>query len=410
MAPPNKANGAPDSRRRTAGEGLRNRGVRIRTWSEEEFLDRRVDYEDLLSRSNADPLFMSWHWLTTWWTLQKGPLDLTLEVFAAETDDGRVLGLAPMTLRQVRHRGGPGGRRLEPLGNLWRQAGAPLTEYVTFPADSSSSFEITRGLVESIFDSPGWDDLCLSFMPQESDSWHCILSHAEGLPDVYVRSVETITAHTIDLKEGFEAFLGELGSKTRLRVFNGRKRLSKLGTVDFVVCDDHTFDEGLRILDRLNEERRGKPLFTGSRGEFYRRIAGKALEEGTLALSHLTLEEEPLAAALNLRAGDREYGIALGIGMPPPKGVSPGYLQIGFMVEQCCSDGIRFFDFLAGKDTAKDYRKHFPTEVSKIGHAQIVRGRLLGALYRSYDAAMRRVGRAPSGQSGRIARDTPTRP
>jgi hypothetical protein len=363
------------------------RPLRLRPWSEEEFLSSREGYEDLLSRSEADPLFMSWEWLTTWWDLHKGPYGLSFVAYSVETEDGRLMGLAPMTRRRVRHRGGFSGKRLELLGALRWEDAAALTEYVNFPVDPGGAPETTRLLAGAVFDDPDWDDLCLSFMPMESDTWRTLLSFADSLPSGHTRPVEVLEAHRIDLQDGFDAFLSRLGSKTRLRVFNGRKRLSKLGPVEFVVAGRENLEDCIRVLNDLHSERWGSPALMGLRGKLYRRFAEKGVRDGSLALSHLSVGGEPLAAALNLRAGDCEYGIQSGLGSSRLKGVSPGYLQIGFMVERCCSEGVRYFDFLAAEGREKDYRRHFPTEMRTVGSAHIIRKKRLAAFYRSYDSA-----------------------
>jgi CelD/BcsL family acetyltransferase involved in cellulose biosynthesis len=360
--------------------------VRLRIWSEREFFARKDDYRDLLSRSDADKLFMSWEWLTAWWQLHKEPFRLQLKVFAVEKEDGQVLGLAPMTKRSVRHAGRMLGTRMEPLGTLRGEAEAALTEYVTFPVDrNASGRDLTRRLAQSVFSDAEWDDLCLAFIPTESDTWRSLVEVEAGSGGVYVRPPDYLTARRIDLKDGFQAFLKGLGPKTRLRLYGGRKRLARIGPVEFAVADTTTFSECLAVLDQLHLERWGVPALIGLRGQLYRRIAEEGLADGSLSLSHLAVAGKPLAAALNFRREDSEYGIQLGLSRGAPKNVSPGYVQLGFMIERCCEDGLRYFDFLAGKGGESDYRRHFQAHASRVGSVQIIRSRRMVALYRASD-------------------------
>jgi len=360
-------------------------GIRLRIWTEEEFLAREEDYRGLLARSGADPLFMSWEWLTTWWELHKEPFGLSLKVFSAEAEDGRVLGLAPMTVRPVRHRGGVLGTRLEPLGNLVREKGAALTEHVTFLVDRCRMPEVAELLARSVFREPCWDDLCLSFVPVEGDTWRSVVEVEARSSSAYVRPPDYLTAYRLDLKDGFPAFLDALGAKTRLRLYNGRRRLAKIGSVEFVVASSGNFEECLAVLDRLHSERWGVSALSGLRGRLYRTLAQEGLVDGSLSLSYLAAGGRSLAAALNLRTGDCEYGIQMGLSGDAPGNVSPGYLHLGFMIERCCDDGIRYFDFLAGKGGEGDYRKHFGGAVSEVGAVHIVRSRRIATLYRSVD-------------------------
>jgi CelD/BcsL family acetyltransferase involved in cellulose biosynthesis len=364
----------------STGEGA---GVRLRVWPEEEFLARGDDYRELLRRSDADRLFMSWEWLVEWWRLHKDPFGLRLIVFSVEAEDGRLLGVAPMTVRSFRHRGGIVGTRLEPLGNLVREKGAALTEYVTFPVDRRDGLGITRLLVRFLFDGAEWDDFFPSFMPLESHTWRTLLEHQSV--GTYVRTPDFLVARKLDLRDGFSAFLDGLGPKTRLRVYHGRKRLAQVGPVEFVVANAENLEDCLRVLDRLHTERWGVPALSGPRGDLYRGFAERGLADGSLSLCHLAVGGQPLAAALNLRRNDCEYGIQMAASRNAPNNVSPGYLHLGFMIERCCQDGIRYFDFLAGEGGEGDYRRHFGADTSGMGSVQIIRSKKIAAAYRIAD-------------------------
>lgn len=196
-------------------------------------------------------------------------------------------------------------------------------------------------------------------------------------------------AHRLDLSDGFENFLSSLSQRSRLRIYNARKRLEAAGDVRFIRADRQSLDRGFEALNGLHELRWGVPALTGLRGTHYADIANEQLDSGDLAMSFLLLNDEPIAAALNFRSGHCEYGIQSGFRGDVVKRVSPGYLHIGYMLEQACRDGLRYFDFLAGEGKESDYKRHFKASERPIGSIQIVRSTGLTALYKAYDVLSR---------------------
>lgn len=356
----------------------------LRVLSEAEFLASEAEYADLLARSDADPLFMGWEWLSRWWALHKEPYGLSLQVHVAEDAEGRWLGAAPVTRRRVTHRRLLRGTRLEILGGLWREDDSVLTEYQTLPVVRGRRGEVVPALVASVLDTPGWADLCLKFCPEQSATWTAFLGAARER-GWYARSHDRLYAHRLDLAAGFEAFLASLSQRSRLRIYNARRRLAKVGQVRFVVAGEEDLERAFAALDELHESRWGKPALHGLRGELYRDLARLQLAQAKLALSFLLLDGKPVAAALNFREDGCEYGIQSGFRDDVEKRVSPGYLHIGYMIERACRDGLRHFDFLAGEGKESNYKRHFKAEESPIGSIQIVRSRLLTLVYGAYD-------------------------
>src|SRR5947208_1796926 len=63
----------------------------------ERFQALRAEWEDLLTESSANCLFLTWEWLFSWWQeLGRGRRLALLEV----RRDGRLIGLAPWMLRR----------------------------------------------------------------------------------------------------------------------------------------------------------------------------------------------------------------------------------------------------------------------------------------------------------------------
>ncbi len=70
--------------------------IEVRQWSAEEWLANPQRWRDLVARSGADRLFLSFEWLTTWWQHFGQPRG-KLRMLVAYSD-GELVGAAPMYL------------------------------------------------------------------------------------------------------------------------------------------------------------------------------------------------------------------------------------------------------------------------------------------------------------------------
>src|SRR5262245_65719792 len=65
-----------------------------------DFARLRSEWNDLLSRSSADTIFLTWEWLSSWWECYAGPND-ALHIVTVRENTGELIGIFPF-YRQVR--------------------------------------------------------------------------------------------------------------------------------------------------------------------------------------------------------------------------------------------------------------------------------------------------------------------
>ncbi|MFT6835928.1 MAG: hypothetical protein ACJA0H_001968, partial [Francisellaceae bacterium] len=73
---------------------------KVTLWDEELFFTSRAQWSDLIVRSTANPLFMSWEWMTTWWSIFSDS-SMQLKVVVILGKDDELLAIAPMYLSEV---------------------------------------------------------------------------------------------------------------------------------------------------------------------------------------------------------------------------------------------------------------------------------------------------------------------
>ncbi|MET0656965.1 MAG: hypothetical protein ABW110_02260, partial [Steroidobacteraceae bacterium] len=143
--------------------------------SETEFSALRQDWQELLGRSGADPLFMSWDWQWLWWKHHGVPLRARLRLFAVRSSSGRLLALLPLYERTVRVRGLP-LRRLELIGHAWHNPEAYFSEYLDLIVDRDAASFVLPAVFQHMGRLP-WDELAIagvlhdSHMAQAKRQW-----------------------------------------------------------------------------------------------------------------------------------------------------------------------------------------------------------------------------------------------
>ena len=112
----------------------------VRRWSTEEWQAGKTDWDALLARSDADPLFLSWEWLTRWWECYGGRLACAPDVLAFYRR-GTLVGLAPLYHRRVLRGGLVPALSVQVIGLSWRDPEPLISEYLDVIASGAVRIE-----------------------------------------------------------------------------------------------------------------------------------------------------------------------------------------------------------------------------------------------------------------------------
>jgi CelD/BcsL family acetyltransferase involved in cellulose biosynthesis len=351
--------------------------LRFRHWSVEDFAHGREAWTALLANSRADPMFMSWEWHWAWWSHLSVGSD-ELYIVAAYTDQGKLVGLAPLYLHRGLHRG-VAANRLESLGSRWRSRQDVFSEYLDFIVARDHEAQFSRGIAAHVLADDRWSDFVLRNVRDDSVANRAVREHLGAR--YYVRTVEPMVAQAISLPRSVDAFVDMLKPSARRRIWHHRKRLV---ASDLRIIPAERVGDALDALNRYHTQRWGDVHYVGQRRAFHLQFAAGMAERGALRVSELQHQGETISVVYDVRLGDTEYNLQSGF-HADTRGISPGYLHFGYCIERACHDGLRRFDFLAGTGLHRDYKRDFGTVNTRIGTAQVIRSRALSWLYRQYD-------------------------
>src|SRR5262245_12796700 len=72
--------------------------MNIRVIEDQEFLALRAEWNDLLSRSSSDTIFLTWEWLSSWWESYAGAGDV-LQIIVVRDRTSELIGILPLYRR-----------------------------------------------------------------------------------------------------------------------------------------------------------------------------------------------------------------------------------------------------------------------------------------------------------------------
>jgi CelD/BcsL family acetyltransferase involved in cellulose biosynthesis len=359
----------------------------VRRWSIADWLASESAWGRLLARSGADPLFLSWDWLTLWWQCYAGLLAAVPEILAFYRG-GDLVGAAPFYRRRVVRGGLLPATSVQLIGVSWRDPGhlISISEYLDIVATTAEIETVRRTCAQALLGERTWTEWVIGFTAAGSQ-WCDVFARSGLGQQQYVRDVDPLVSYQADLSHGFDGYLRSLGQSTRRSVWNLRHRLATQGKVSFESLAAEEIDSGFSDLNRLHQLRWQQPAFAGTALEFHTRLARRLASRGELALSRLRVGGQVVSVLYDIRRGTRQYNISMGFDPGFGGKVSLGLIHLGYSMEGAAEREMNTYDFLAGSGQHRDYKIHLSQARRNLSCVQVLRGYLLPSLYRWHDRA-----------------------
>jgi hypothetical protein len=234
-----------------------------------------------------------------------------------------------------------------------------------------------------------WDQLFIPDVLINSFEYTQLLQAAKaaGL-SVLVR--DTATSYAVRLRDNnFAHYLKHIGSNTRLKLYNKRKKLHSLGAIEVRNLWPQ-LDEFIGILNGFHEQRWGKPCYQGRNlQQIMIFLQAIAMNGGVPDLSVIYCDGKAVSAVLDLHYRQRIYNIQSGYVEKFPEGISLGTLHLGMQIEKAFSVDADYYDFMAGNGKNSNYKQSLATHSAEFASVMLVRSPLLKSLYRINDSLQR---------------------
>jgi len=356
-----------------------------RQWNVVDWLGNEAAWSSLLARSNADPLFLSWDWLTLWWQSFAGALSAVPQIltFYRGAD---LVGVAPLYRRRVVRSGVLPATSVQLIGVSWRDPGSMISEYLDVIAVAAETDAVRSACAGLLLSERAWSEWVIGFTAAGRE-WCEAVARSDPGPRSYVRDLDRVFSYQADLSRGFGEYLQRLGQSTRRSVWNLRRRLAMQGAVSFALLSSEEIDSGFSDLNRLHQLRWQRPAFAGAGLDFHTKLARRLASRGELVLSRLRVAGRVVSVLYDIRKGTRQYNISMGFDPSFGGRLSLGLMHLGYAMEVAAERQVSIYDFLAGSGQRSDYKSHLSQSRRSLSSVQVLRGYVLPSLYRWHDRA-----------------------
>jgi CelD/BcsL family acetyltransferase involved in cellulose biosynthesis len=318
----------------------------------EDLEDLAGEWNDLLFRSPACDVFLTWEWITAW--LEMINPHARLFVVIVRDEQGRLAAVGPFYQAHCTLLRLLGYRCLRILGDT-----VSGSEYINIIARRDVEQDATIAVLSFLARHTGsWDLIWLPNMGPTGDAARSL--QAAALQMGFAFRTRGAEFASIRLPGSFEAYLDGLPAKIRYQMRRGLERLEQQHAGILANCGEKSALkaslEDLFTLHRSRWRERGtSDLFTEPRMRSFCHAMGLAmLEKGWLRLDRVIVGDRAVAAQIGFSFQGVFYELQRGFDPTFPN--IPGGLGTALrsmVLRRCFSEGIRTYDFLGGFTEAK---------------------------------------------------------
>src|SRR5579862_8664563 len=129
----------------------------VRPWSLTQWREHAPAWEALTARAATDPLFLSWEWLSSWWSAFGDSLGAAPDVVAFYRG-AELAGLAPLYRQRVLRNGFLPAHSTQVMGLAWRDPEPLISEYLDVIGAQQDLPALREACVRYLLADPAWSE------------------------------------------------------------------------------------------------------------------------------------------------------------------------------------------------------------------------------------------------------------
>jgi CelD/BcsL family acetyltransferase involved in cellulose biosynthesis len=311
-----------------------------------QFRSMAQEWDRLVERADAERLFLSHTWLTTWWEAFGKNSQLHLITVRSA---GELIAAAPMQ-RTITKRYGLQLHSIESIYN-------PHTPRFDFLVVKGYEARAYREIWKQLSTDRKVDMVVLKQINENSPTLPVIQDVAQR--DGWLSGQwEARPSPYIPLRCDYEEFVGRLKGGYRYNLRKRYDRLSRVGPIDVEVITDpasvaDALRDGLQIEAAAWKGNKGTAILSDPAAtEFYTKLAEREAERGRLRLTFLRVSGKRISFSYIIQSEKTLYGVKIGYD-PAYHTYSPGNTLLNLVLEDACAKGLHEYDFLGANDPWK---------------------------------------------------------
>lgn len=358
--------------------------MRLHQFTLTEFSILKDQWQDLLSRSDdADSLFLSWHWMYNWWEVYSDLNNDELMLIGVFNDNNDLICIAPLYTSVKKIKNIISIKKLNFIGTRIEGSFGFRTEYLQFITDKNASNSVIQKIFYFLSNESNFDELWLNDLMINSSTYKELMKLTNNRA-YYKRLQETGYSYGLNVEGGFGDYIGSLGKNTRLKLFNRRKVLTKLGDINIEQVSNSTFKEALNILSEFHVHRWENEISYAKHEIFI----GKLISNSNIKICGviIKLNNVNIGCTFDIVCNGRSYNIQSGYKEDVDKKIAMGLLTIGYAIEiyHQQKDCV-YYDFLAGEGKKSNYKARIAEPEIEFESNQIISSTILRLIYQLKD-------------------------
>jgi peptidoglycan/xylan/chitin deacetylase (PgdA/CDA1 family)/CelD/BcsL family acetyltransferase involved in cellulose biosynthesis len=302
-------------------------------------------WETLLSESASNTIFLTWEWMTAWWSAYGKPGEL--RILAAFDEHDVLRGIAPLRGETVR-RYGQTVSALTFIGD-----GSNDSDYLDMIASKGYEEQVMTSFRAHLADQlNNGTVLLLNEIPETS---HCLPLLTDFADSQGALCLQTeVPCGTVHLPESWDEYLGELRPRFRTKIRSVLRNLEGSSEVQFGFCESaEQVRSMLPILFDLHTRRWAEDGMPGVFGgeqkrEFYFGLSELLQERGWLRFGWIKWNEKVLACQYGFTYQGKYFLLQEGY-EPAAEHWNLGVGLRAWSIRRFIEEGLREYDFLGGR-------------------------------------------------------------
>lgn len=321
--------------------------------NEYDFQALEPEWNTLLQDSCANGVFLTWEWVSTWWSCFGQGSQLWI-LIVRSTDSDQILGLAPLFLHRSSLRPGilPTHRELAFIGS---NIIAP--DHLDFIIRKGYEKLIAAKLIKIIDSDKGWDILHLDGLAKDSP----IVPFIKARENICGNNLTYKSGAIIRLPKTWDTYHSSLGKNLRKNLrryarqleqeYPDQVRYSLAKNPDEIISTLKTL---FRLADGVSESLNRKyTLRTPDMQDFHFRVAIALHQQDWVRIYKITVGEEIIAVlyAYNYDGVISDYQTGYSLSW---QNFRLGQLILAHSIRQAIDQGAQVYDFLRGEHSYLD--------------------------------------------------------
>lgn len=311
-----------------------------------EFIKLAGVWNNLLSKSAADTIFLTWEWISNWWQVYSH--DKELYVLTLKDNESTLIGIAPLYIRKNKILKGFPVNEVRFLGT-----GEDVSpDYLDFIIEQGRESEALDAFIRHLASKNQWDVLNLTDMPSTSSNIIFLAEPAKN-NGFTIRQSECATCPYIALPSSWEEYVSTLSANTRYNVKRRIKNIERdFKTRYFVWEDFEMLDDAMERLAHLHnkrwEEKECRHSFSSNEYvSFHKAVAKDFAKQGWLHLSCLELDGEIVGMLYDYHYDGKIFYYQAGFD-PSFYKYSLGLVLRAYVIQRAITEGVKELDLLKG--------------------------------------------------------------